>query len=272
MSGLPPDSEWAPGYLVGAVLGQGRRARVVRATRVTSGAEVVLKALPREAGQAELGHLRTLAGVPGVVPLLDAGTTSDGALFLAQPYYPDGSFGEMLARKGPAPIQEAVAVARSVAAALGAVHGRGLVHNDVCPGNVLRAGRTPVLTGFGAVRAVGEALPPPRPETESFLHASPEALRGEPRGPASDIYQLASTIWTLLTGRAPFASTDGSPFHPQDYAQRVLTEDVPPLTRADVSRSMRRILTRAMAKNSGERYASAAEFASALEKARTGRH
>lgn len=271
MSGSAPGPVRAPGYDTSAQLRQGRRARIIRATRATSGAEVVLKVLPVEAGQVELGHLRTLNGVPGVVPLLDAGSTADGAFFIAMPFYPDGSFGEMLAKKGPAPLQEAAAIARSVAAALGALHGRGLLHNDVCPGNVLRAGRTPVLTGFGAVSTSGEPLPPPSPRMESFLHSSPESLRGEPRTPASDVYQLASTIWTLLMGRAPFSSTDGSPFDPQTYARRALSEEPAPVPRPDVSRSLRRVLTRGLAKDPAVRFPNPTEFAAAFEKARSGR-
>ncbi|MFE6386699.1 protein kinase domain-containing protein [Nocardiopsis dassonvillei] len=262
---------WAPGYGNPALLRQGRRARIVRATRSTSGADVVLKVLPEHLGRAELNQLRELSGVPGVVPLLDAGTTADGDLFVVLPFYADGSFGDMLARRGPAPIQEAAAVSRSVAAALGSMHGRGLLHGDVCPGNILRAGRTPVLTGFGSVHRSGEALPPPDPATESFLHAAPEALRGEPRTPASDVYQLASTVWTMLVGYTPFSSTDGTPFDPRGYAERVLTQDPKPVPRSDISRKLRGVLTRALAKLPEERFATPAAFASAFEQARTSR-
>ncbi|WP_116246334.1 protein kinase [Nocardiopsis sp. FIRDI 009] len=260
---------WAPGYDTSAVLRRGRRARIVRATRATSGADVVLKVLPAAQGRAELDRLRDLSGVPGVVPLLDAGTTAEGDLFVVLPFYADGSFADMLAARGPAPLQEAAAVARSAAAALGAMHGRGLVHNDVSPGNVLRAGRTPVLTGFGSVHPIGAAVPPPPSGSESFLHAPPEALRGEPRTAASDVYQLASTIWTMLVGRTPFTVGDG--FDAREYARRVLTEEAPPVGRRDISRKLRGVLTRALAKAPQERYGSAAEFAAAFEQARTSR-
>ncbi|GAB2519704.1 serine/threonine protein kinase [Nocardiopsis aegyptia] len=271
MSGSNRTATWAPGYDTTGVLRQGGRARIVRATRSTSGADVVLKVLPAEQGRAELAWLRDLSGVPGVVSLLDAGQTSDGEMFVVLPFYPDGSFGDMLAKKGPAPIQEAAAVARSVSAALGAMHGRGLLHNDVCPGNVLRAGRTPVLTGFGSVHRSGEALPPPGPSRESFLHAPPEALRGEPRTPASDVYQLASTIWTMLVGSTPFANTDGTPFDARTYAERALAEQPRPVPRQDISRKLRGVLTRALAKAPEERFPSAAAFATAFEQARTSR-
>ncbi|MFF1673506.1 protein kinase [Nocardiopsis flavescens] len=258
-------SSWAPGYGTPVPLTQGRRARIVRATRSASGADVVLKVLPPNRGRAELERLRDLSGVPGVVPLLDAGSTADGGMFVALPFYPDGSFAELLANKGPAPVQEAAAVARSVAGALEAMHQRGMLHGDVCPGNVLRAGRTPVLTGFGAVHRAGESAPPPDPRSESFQHAAPEALRGEPRTAASDVYQLASTVWTLLVGRPPFAEGD---FEPRSYAERALTREVRPVPRSDVSRKLRGVLTRAMAKEPGERYTSAAAFANAFEQAR----
>ncbi|MGW8530766.1 protein kinase domain-containing protein [Nocardiopsis sp. NPDC055824] len=262
---------WAPGYDTSALLHQGRRARIIRATRSTSGADVVLKVLPEALGRAELNQLRDLAGVPGVVPLLDAGTTADGDVFVVLPFYADGSFGDMLVRRGPAPVQEAAAVARGAAAALGSMHGRGLLHNDVCPGNVLRAGRTPVLTGFGSVRRSGEALPPPAPGTEAFLHAAPEVLRGEARTPATDVYQLASTVWTMLAGHAPFSPTDGGPFDARTYAERVLSEEPSPVPRPDVSRKLRGVLTRALAKLPEERFPNASAFAAAFEQARTAR-
>ncbi|WP_304452340.1 protein kinase [Nocardiopsis sp. YSL2] len=271
MSGSNRTASWAPGYDTAGVLRQGGRARIVRATRSTSGADVVLKVLPAEQGRAELSWLRDLSGVSGVVSLLDAGQTSEGEMFVVLPFYPDGSFGDMLAKKGPAPIQEAAAVARSVSAALGAMHGRGLLHNDVCPGNVLRAGRTPVMTGFGSVHRSGEALPPPGPNRESFLHAPPEALRGEPRTPASDVYQLASTIWTMLVGSTPFANTDGSPFDARAYAERALSEPPRPVPRQDISRKLRGVLTRGLAKAPEDRFPSAAAFATAFEQARTSR-
>ncbi|MFV2198788.1 serine/threonine protein kinase [Nocardiopsis sp. LOL_012] len=259
---------WAPGYESLTVLREGPRARIVRGRRTTSGADVVLKVLPRSAGQAELDRLRELSDSPGIVPLLDAGTTADGDFFVALPFYTDGSFADMLARRGPAPLQESAAIARSTAAALGAVHARGLVHDALSPGNVLRAGRTPVLTGFGSVCPIGAAAPPPGPESDGFWHAPPEALRGEARGPASDVYRLASTLWTLLMGRSPFAPEDGSAPHPRDHARRVLTEEAPPATRGDVSRALRGVLARALAKAPEERYDSAAAFAAAFERAR----
>ncbi|MFE1167545.1 serine/threonine protein kinase [Nocardiopsis sp. NPDC058789] len=262
---------WAPGYDTSDLLRRGRRARIVRATRTTSGSDVVLKVLSAEAGRAELDQLRQLSGVPGVVPLLDAGSTAEGDMFVVLPFYTDGSFADMLSRMGPAPVQEAAAVTRSVAGALGAVHARGLTHNDVTPGNVLRAGRTPVLTGFGAVCPAGEAVPPPASSTETFLHSPPEALRGEPRGPASDVYQLASTVWTMLVGHAPFASTDGAPFDPHAYAERVFNEAPRPVPRQDVSRKLRGVLNRALAKQPDERYPNAAAFSAAFEQARTSR-
>ncbi|MFJ6017818.1 serine/threonine protein kinase [Nocardiopsis alba] len=271
MSDSTPGPSWAPGYDTSDVLKQGRRAVIVRATRATSGADVVLKVLAADAGRNELDRLRTLGGVSGVVPLLDAGTTTAGDMFVVLPHYPDGSFADMLSRVGPAPIQEAAAVARSISVALGAMHARGLTHNDVTPGNVLRAGRTPVLTGFGFVMPVGQAFSPPEASEEVFLHSSPEALRGEARTPASDVYQLASTIWTMLTGQAPFSSTDGSPFDPHAYAYRVLNESPRPITRQDISRKLRGVLTRGLAKRPEERYVNAAEFSAAFEQARTSR-
>ncbi|WP_161630120.1 protein kinase family protein, partial [Nocardiopsis lucentensis] len=86
---------------------------------------------------------------------------------------------------------------------------------------------------------------------------------------ASDVYQLASTIWTMLVGRTPFTVGDG--FDAQEYARRVLTEEAPPVGRQDISRKLRGVLSRALAKAPQERHESAADFAAAFEQARTSR-
>lgn len=260
---------WAPGYRVIRSLHRSDSTQIFAAVRETSGIEAALKVVAKpERARREISTLRTLADAPGVVPLMDAGRTTMGHEFLVLPLYPDGSLGQVLGRSGPASLQQTVAVGRSVGAALANLHNKGLLHNAVAPENIL-AGNTSLLTGFSAVIRTGAQGVPVR-STESFLHAPPEAFQGEHLVPASDVYRLASTLWTLLMGRTPFSRESGAPLDNAAYMERVLSMDTPRVEHRDVSRVLSRVLIRAMAKDPEERYQNAGEFALALERARTG--
>ncbi|MBE3000926.1 serine/threonine protein kinase [Nocardiopsis sp. HNM0947] len=243
--------------------------QIFAAVRETSGIDAAVKVIAKpERARREISTLRTLADAPGVVPLMDAGRTTMGHEFLVLPLYPDGSLGQVLGRNGPSSLRQTVAVGRSVGAALANLHSKGLLHNAVAPENIL-AGSTSLLTGFSAVIRAGDDGVPVR-STESFLHAPPEAFRGERLVPSSDVYRLASTLWTMLMGRTPFSRENGAPLDNAAYMERVASMDAPRVDHQDVSRVLSRILTRAMAKAPEDRYQNAGEFAHALERARTG--
>lgn len=267
-SAVPPDG-WAPGYHSLRRIHRSRSSELYTAVRATGGMQAVLKVLLNpDTATEHITTLQTLNGNQGMLPLLDLGRTTSGQHFLVLPLYPAGSCGQVLGNSGPFSLAQAVAVGRSIGPALTAMHGHGLVHNAVAPENIL-AGSMSLLTGFGAVIRSGDSGIKVRGR-ESFFHAPPEALRGARLTPASDVYRLASTIWTLLIGRTPFASEGGEPLTDQAYAERVLAVNAPPVPRRDVSRVLSRVLTRGMAKDPEERYASAVDLATALERARTG--
>ncbi|TQN30767.1 serine/threonine protein kinase [Haloactinospora alba] len=247
---------------------RGRNAQIYRAVRTSTDAAVALKVMGDAAGFTELAALRDLGGAPGVVPLLDAGRTAGGEPYIVMPFCPDGSYAQILGREGRRGLREAAAVGRAVASALAALHNQHLLHNEVVPGNILRTGTTAVLTDFGTVDAPGSPPPQILQGSEAMLHAPPEVLRGEPGSASSDVYQLASTLWTLLAGRTPYASGDGTMVPPREYMQRVLTAAVPPVPRADVPTPFNAVLARALAKNPADRYPGAADFAADLEQAR----
>ena len=267
--GSQNENSWAPGYRILRPLQQSPRVQIFAAVHNTSEIHSALKFITNpEQAEKEIRTLRDLSGSPGIVPLNDMGRTTHGHTFLVFPLYPERSFGQVLANSGPVPLTQAVAVGRNIGAALAGLHSRGLLHNAVAPENIL-SGNTSLLTGFSSVTPDGARRVPLR-SSECFLHAPPEAVRGEQLGPASDVYRLASTLWTLLMGRTPFSSDEGTPLSDQAYTERILTMNAPPVARRDISRVMSRVLTRAMAKEAQDRYQSAREFALALERARTG--
>ena len=268
MTGRQHGTDWVTGFHSLEELYRGRTAVLYRAVRSSTGAHTVLKVM-RDDGwtEREIAATRAVAGQPGIVTLLDLGRTATGEPFLAMPHYPEGSYAAVATPEGRLTVREAAAVGRAVAAGLTAVHAQGLLHNDVTPGNILRAGSGAVLSDFGAVGRIGEPPIPGDLRSETTLHAPPEALRGEPLSVASDVYRLASTLWALLAGRAPFAVREGPP-GPEGYRDRVLSMPAHPVPAPDVPEQVQQVLLCALAKAPADRYATPAEFAAALEEAR----
>lgn len=147
-----------------------------------------------------------------------------------------------------------------LAEALQYAHEHGFVHRDVKPANVLITphGRA-VLVDFGLVAAAGdEALT----RTGEFLgtieYASPEQVRGGALDARSDVYSLGATLYELLSLARPFASCTRS-----ELVQRIERDDPSPL-RKDVPLDLRTIVSTALARTPGRRYASAGAMAADL--------
>ncbi|WP_051065472.1 protein kinase domain-containing protein [Nocardiopsis potens] len=268
MSGGDPSStDWVPGFHSPVLAYRGRNSQVFKAVNERTGAPVAVKVMHAPGAYDEIQRLRDLAGARGLVPLLDIARTAAGEPALVMPFQPDGSYADVIARSGPVGLAEAVRAGRAVAGALAAAHARGLLHNDVVPGNVLRAGTSAVLTDLGSAAAAGS--PPPRLRTSSELafHAPPEILRARTPVPASDVYALASTLWTLVAGRAPFSDGSGDRADAQASARRALREPAPPLPADLAPAEVGELLAAAMAKDPEERPATPAAFEAELERA-----
>ncbi|MGW5877513.1 protein kinase domain-containing protein [Nocardiopsis terrae] len=258
MSGAEQHSRLAPGFHSPEVLYRGSASTVYRARRDGDDAPVALKVMRDAAGTAETDRLGELTGIPGLVAAVGGGRTSSGRAFVAMDLYPRGDYAAALEDRGPLPLEEVLAVGRSVARALAALHDRGLLHNRVEPGNVLCAPAGAVLADVGGVLPADQRPEPVGPDPVAVAHASPEALRSDRRTPASDVYGLATVLWTLLAGHPPFARGDGGSEDPFAYRERVLAEDPPRLPRADLSAHLREVLDRALSRAPGRRQDAAA--------------
>ncbi len=117
---------------------------------------------------------------------------------------PGGSLADRLARDGPMDWRTAARYVADVAEGLIAVHGRGVIHRDVRPANILQDPENgeAVLTAFG----VGVRLAGSSPAGESIAYMAPEAFDGRIE-PAVDVYGLAATLFTLITGQQPFPAS-----------------------------------------------------------------
>lgn len=147
---------------------------------------------------------------------------------------------------------------RGVAGALAAAHARGIVHRDVKPGNVLvdRAGR-PFLVDFGLARETGVTG---ATLTHGFVgtpqYASPEQLKGEPLGAASDVFSFGVLAFEAVTGKRPFRSERA-----HDLAHEILSAD--PKWPA-VPRDLRTVIDRCLEKRPARRYSDARDVEAEL--------
>jgi WD40 repeat protein len=178
--------------------------------------------------------------------------------------------GETLERRlqrEPLPLREAVVLLHKIALALDHAHAKGVVHRDVKPSNILLdEHREPYLTDFGLARRVagGEAVSRPGDILGTLDYMAPEQAQGrshEADGRA-DVYSLGVILYRLLTQRLPFARTGSV----ADLLQRVIATPPPeePLLAPGVPPVLRRVCLKALAKDPGERFESAAALADEL--------
>ncbi|MFF0033078.1 bifunctional serine/threonine-protein kinase/ABC transporter substrate-binding protein [Streptomyces avermitilis] len=141
-----------------------------------------------------------------VVPLLDADPDVQSP-WLATAFVPGPSLAEAVQECGPLPYGSVRVLGARLAEALDAVHGAGLVHRDVKPGNVLLAVDGPRMIDFGIARMPEDtALTASGMVVGSPGFLSPEQAQGRGReiGPASDVFSLGCLLAYAVTGERPF--------------------------------------------------------------------
>jgi tRNA A-37 threonylcarbamoyl transferase component Bud32 len=272
--------EPAPGEVLGGryeileELGRGGMATVYKGRDLRLSRKVAVKVFrggfadavdPRRTAQ----EMRLLAGVdhPAIVSVLDA-SDGDGRFgtYLVMELVVGDDLGALLKRaRGPLSADFARRIVADVASALELLHGQGVVHRDVKPGNILvcagagqqgLSGVTAKLTDFGIAQMVdGAALTAPDSILGTAAYLSPEQVRGTRLRPASDVYSLGLVLLEALTGRRAF------PGPAAEAAVARLTR--PPALPADASPALAELLSRMTALDPSDR-PRAAEVAEAL--------
>jgi serine/threonine protein kinase/Flp pilus assembly protein TadD len=259
-------------YTIDREVGRGGMATVYLAHDLKHDRQVALKVLHPELG-ASLGAERFLREIqtaarlqhPHILPLYDSGQ-ADGLLFYVMPYVQGDSVRDRLNRDKKLPQEEALAIARDVAAALDFAHRQGVVHRDIKPENVMLHEGEAMVTDFGIAKAVSAAGTGTLTQTGMAIgtpaYMSPEQATAErePDG-RSDIYSLGCMLYEMLTGSAPFTGASA-----QAVIMKRFLEPVPSLRAAmpEVAEPVDLAVTRALAKEPGDRFATAAELVKAL--------
>ncbi|MEX5721539.1 serine/threonine-protein kinase [Geodermatophilus maliterrae] len=153
---------------------------------------------------------------PGAVPVLDV--VDDGAAtHVVLRDVPGTRLSEVVTRDGPLSPQRTALVGLAVLGVLRAAHAHGLLHRDVTPANVLLSAQGDAspgrvfLTDFGIAQSVGDAaLAGTGLVIGSPGYTAPELARGEPPGPASDLWSLGATLFTTVEGRPPYEGDDAA--------------------------------------------------------------
>jgi len=180
--------------------------------------------------------------------------------FIVMDYVPGTTLQRRLAEAGgPLPLADITKILRQAGAALQFAHGEGYVHRDIKPGNImLREDGTALLSDFGIARAAESAT-----QTTATLgtpaYMSPEQILGRELDRRTDIYSLGVVLFEMATGRRPFTGdergvTGTSTLARLREAHLRLTPPAPQSVNPALPASVGAVITRALAKDSNERW------------------
>ncbi|WP_291431333.1 serine/threonine-protein kinase [Deinococcus sp.] len=238
------------------LLGEGGSARVFRAHDTLLGRDVAVKVqhahVPPSDRERFLREVRTLARLthPGVVPVLDLGAEPEGERpFFTMPLMTGGpvtALGPL--EDAPGPLERFLTGAAFVSRALHFVHGRGITHRDLTPGNVLLDDSgLPRLMDFGLVALSDHT----RQLTRSGVtlgtpaYMAPEQARGVGVGPLSDLYALGAVLYRVACGSPPFVGdSDQSVLYQHVYEAAPDPRDLNPAVPDAVARVLLTLLAK----------------------------
>jgi serine/threonine protein kinase len=235
----------------------------------------------RRAFVAEANLMAQLSAHPYIVTIYNAAVTDDGRPYFVMEYCAGPSLAEQY-KRAKFSVVDALRTGVRVSSAVATAHAAGILHRDIKPANVLtNAYGWPALADFGISSAVDTELPAheaadavnaPQGATStgtvgmSIPWCPPELFEEHPQPDVrSDVFSLAATLYTLLAGHTPF-EVPGKPNGTVDLIGRIERGTITPLNRTDVPRSLVAVLNKGMAVDRSNRYATAVDFARALQR------
>jgi eukaryotic-like serine/threonine-protein kinase len=266
---LPRGTRLGP-YEIDTVIGAGGMGEVYRARDGRLGRDVAIKVIPapfaddrdRLARFEREAKLLASLNHPHICTLHDIGRES-GTDFIVMEYV-DGDLLSDRLRKGPLPVDKALAYAIEIADALDKAHAVGIVHRDLKPGNVMLTKSGTKLLDFGLARSTRA----PRDVTKTgtilgtLRYMSPEQLKGAEADARSDVWAFGCVLYQMLTGRAPFDS-------PSEAAvgAAILETEPPPVSTVVRGEppALQRVVDRCLAKAPDDRWQSAADLRHELD-------
>jgi serine/threonine-protein kinase len=259
-------------YTIEGEIGSGGMAMVFLAHDVKHDRKVALKVLRPElaaviGAERFLNEIKVTANLqhPNILPLYDSGE-ADSFLFYVMPYVEGDTLRDRLEREKQLGIDEALEIAKSVAAALDYAHRGKVIHRDIKPENILLHDGQALVADFGIALAVSHAGGSRLTETGLSIgtphYMSPEQAMGDRELDArSDVYSLGAMLYEMLAGDPPYTGSTA-----QAIVAKVITEKAPPVTatRDTVPAHVAAAIEKALSKLPADRFASASAFSEAL--------
>jgi serine/threonine-protein kinase len=248
-------------------------ATVYLCTDERSGEHVAVKVLRAELGSVvtkerffrEIAYTSELEH-PSIPKVFESGVSEDDLPFYAMDYVEGESLRERLQRDPQLSVEETVRIASAIAKPMTYAHGRGIVHRDVKPENILLSGDRVYVLDFGVARAIvgaaGERLTRTGITVGTPAYMSPEQVRADrDLDYRSDIYSFGCIVYEMLAGMPPFMAATA----PLLMAARFNTQPKSLSSiRGDIPERTERAVQRAMSRTPNSRWQSADEFASEL--------
>jgi serine/threonine-protein kinase len=199
---------------------------------------------------------------PNVVAIFDRGEW-DGTYYIAMEYLPGRSLKTVVREQSPLDPIGAIDIVAQILHAARFAHGRGVIHRDLKPHNVILDGEGRAkVTDFGIARAGASDMTLTGSIMGTAQYLSPEQAQGEAVSAASDLYAVGIVLYELLTGAVPFDGETAVTI----ALKQVSAEPPPPSAlNAAVPPELDAVVWRALAKDPAERFADANEFLAALE-------
>jgi TonB family protein len=201
---------------------------------------------------------------PNIVTLFDIGE-ENGLPYLAMEYVEGETIASMLERGQRFPPEKVIALVSQVGAAVDYAHGRGVIHRDVKPSNLILYGGDRIkVTDFGIAKVMGSGGTQAGVLLGTPSYMSPEQAMGEKLDGRTDIFSLGACAFEMLSGQQPFPGSNVTAI----LYKVVNAEPVEPANlemHGLVPQKFHEVFLRVLAKKPDDRYQTAAEFVQDLE-------
>jgi serine/threonine protein phosphatase PrpC len=265
---LPVTGETIDGFVLKAVVSEGRYTRLFSALDELEGGEVVVKFPKPQLASADVYRAAFLreawvgasVNSPWLGHTIELPAGRQTCLYTVMPLYRGELLETRLAHGPLLGLEESRTIGIRLARAAAALHRAGIIHRDIKPDNVILEDNGSLkLIDLGAVRvpALEDSPPADIPGTTAYM--APEMFAGEPGNPGTDIYALGVTLFRAVTGEYPYGNPDATA-GPRRERPRELS-----LVRPDLPAWVQGAIGRAIATDPGERYRDMGEFAAELE-------
>ena len=255
-----------PGYQLHRKIGSGGMAAVYLATQHAFNRKVAIKIIANSRFDSEESverfkrEAKIIAGLshPHIVPVYDVGSIGDYQ-YLAMEYLPGGELSTLI-KAGLEPL-ECVEILKQVARALHFAHGKGYIHRDVKPDNIMfREDLSAVLTDFGIARPKNDnvSMTQQGKVVGTPIYMSPEQSQNKAIDGRADIYALGVIFFEMLTRQLPYQSDDAFAL-----AVQHIQEPIPKLPTH--LHDYQHFIDKLMAKDACRRFQSGLELVKALD-------